>query len=77
LKSPPPAKNLVPRKYQDDQASGLTHKVENKSTAFDINLAGVPAVLVAAKPAFGGIAIPSRSAIQRLQQTEILNRHEE
>jgi hypothetical protein len=35
---PPPAKSLVPAKYQDDQTSGLTHKVENKPTTFDIKI---------------------------------------
>ena len=35
---PPPAKSLIPAKYQDDQTSGLIHKVEQKPTTFDIKL---------------------------------------
>jgi hypothetical protein len=35
---PPPAKNLIPSKYQDDQTSGLVHKVEQKPTTFDIKI---------------------------------------
>ena len=37
-KPPPPAKSLIPRKYQDDQASGLVHKVEKKPTTIDIKI---------------------------------------
>ena len=37
-KPPPPAKSLVPSKYQDDQTSGLVHKVEAKPTTFDIKI---------------------------------------
>jgi hypothetical protein len=37
-KAPPPAKSLIPNKYQDDQTSGLTHKVEDKPTTFDIKI---------------------------------------
>jgi hypothetical protein len=35
---PPPAKSVIPSKYQDDQTSGLIHKVEQKPTAFDIKI---------------------------------------
>ena len=34
----PPAKSLIPSKYQDDQTSGLIHKVEQKPTTFDIKI---------------------------------------
>jgi len=37
-KPPPPAKSLIPSKYQDDQTSGLIHKVEKKPTTFDIKI---------------------------------------
>jgi len=37
-KPPPPAKSLIPSKYQDDQTSGLIHKVEQKPTTFDIKI---------------------------------------
>ena len=37
-KPAPPAKRLIPSKYQDDQTSGLTHKVEEKATTFDIKI---------------------------------------
>ena len=37
-KPPPPAKSLIPSKYQDDQTSGLVHKVEKKPTTFDIKI---------------------------------------
>jgi len=37
-KPPPPAKSLIPTKYQDDQTSGLVHKVEAKPTTFDIKI---------------------------------------
>jgi len=35
---PPPAKSLIPSKYQDDHTSGLIHKVEKKPTTFDIKI---------------------------------------
>ena len=35
---PPPAKRLIPGKYQDDQTSGLNHTVEEKPTTFDIKI---------------------------------------
>jgi len=34
----PPAKSLIPSKYQDEQTSGLAHTVEKKPTTFDIKL---------------------------------------
>ena len=34
----PPTKSLIPSKYQDDQTSGLIHKVEKKPTTFDIKI---------------------------------------
>jgi len=34
----PPPKRLIPSKYQDDQTSGLIHKVEDKPTTFDIKI---------------------------------------
>jgi hypothetical protein len=37
-KPPPPARSLIPSKYQDDQTSGLIHKVEEKPTTFDIKI---------------------------------------
>jgi hypothetical protein len=37
-KAPPPAKSLVPRKYEDDQTSGLMHTVDKKPTTFDIKI---------------------------------------
>jgi hypothetical protein len=37
-KPAPPAKSLIPGKYQDDQTSGLVHTVENKPTTFDIKI---------------------------------------
>ena len=37
-KATPPAKSLLPRKYQDDQTSGLTHTVDKKPTTFDIKI---------------------------------------
>jgi hypothetical protein len=37
-KLPPPAKSLIPSKYQDDQTSGLVHTVEKKPTTFDIKI---------------------------------------
>jgi hypothetical protein len=35
---PPPARRLIPAKYEDDQTSGLVHKVEDKPTTFDIKI---------------------------------------
>ena len=35
---PPPAKSLVPSKYQDESTSGLSHTVPNGSSTFDIEL---------------------------------------
>lgn len=37
-KPPPPPKRSIPSKYQDDQTSGLIHKVEEKPTTFDIKI---------------------------------------
>jgi len=37
-KPAPPAKRLIPIKYEDDQTSGLTHTVDNKATTFDIKI---------------------------------------
>lgn len=37
-KAPPPAKRLIPAKYEDDQTSGLTHTVDKKPTTFDIKI---------------------------------------
>ena len=37
-KPPPPAKRLIPGKFENDQTSGLTHTVENKPTTFDIKI---------------------------------------
>jgi len=37
-KPPPPAKSLVPSKYQDESSSGLSHTVPNGSSTFDIEL---------------------------------------
>lgn len=34
----PPAKSLVPSKYQDESSSGLSHTVPNGSTTFDIEI---------------------------------------
>ena len=34
----PPAKSLVPSKYQDESTSGLSHTVPNGSSTFDIEL---------------------------------------
>jgi hypothetical protein len=34
----PPAKRLIPIKYEDDQTSGLTHTVDKKATTFDIKI---------------------------------------
>ena len=37
-KPPPPARRLIPSKFENDQTSGLTHKVEEKPTTFDIKI---------------------------------------
>ena len=37
-KPPPPAKRLIPSKYEDDRTSGLIHTVEEKPTTFDIKI---------------------------------------
>jgi hypothetical protein len=37
-KPPPPARRLIPGKYEDEQTSGLIHKVEEKPTTFDIKI---------------------------------------
>jgi hypothetical protein len=37
-KPPPPAKSLIPSKYESEQTSGLMHKVEKKPTTFDIEI---------------------------------------
>jgi hypothetical protein len=37
-KAPPPAKRLIPSKYENDETSGLIHKVEEKPTTFDIKI---------------------------------------
>jgi hypothetical protein len=37
-KPAPPAKRLIPSKYDNDQTSGLIHKVDNKPTTFDIKI---------------------------------------
>jgi len=37
-KSRPPAKSLVPSKYQDESSSGLSHTVPKSSSVFDIEL---------------------------------------
>ena len=34
----PPAKSLVPSKYQDESSSGLSHTVPNGSSTFDIEI---------------------------------------
>lgn len=34
----PPAKSLVPSKYQDESSSGLSHTVPNASSTFDIEI---------------------------------------
>jgi Carboxypeptidase regulatory-like domain len=35
---PPPAKSLIPSKFENEQTSGLIHQVEEKPTAFDIKI---------------------------------------
>jgi hypothetical protein len=35
---PPPAKRLIPSKYENEETSGLIHKVEVKPTTFDIKI---------------------------------------
>jgi hypothetical protein len=37
-KPAPPAKRLIPSKFENDQTSGLVHKVEEKPTTFDIKI---------------------------------------
>jgi hypothetical protein len=37
-KPPPPAKSLVPSKYQDESTSGLSHTVPQGSSTFDIEI---------------------------------------
>ena len=37
-KPPPPAKRLIPSKFENEQTSGLIHKVEEKPTTFDIKI---------------------------------------
>src|SRR5262245_39951940 len=37
-KPPPPAKRLIPSKFENDQTSGLTHTVAEKPTTFDIKI---------------------------------------
>jgi hypothetical protein len=37
-KAPPPAKRLIPSKFENEETSGLTHKVEAKPTTFDIKI---------------------------------------
>jgi hypothetical protein len=37
-KAPPPAKRLIPSKFENEQTSGLVHKVEEKPTTFDIKI---------------------------------------
>jgi hypothetical protein len=37
-KAPPPAKRLIPSKFENEETSGLTHKVEQKPTTFDIKI---------------------------------------
>jgi hypothetical protein len=37
-KPPPPPKRLIPAKFEDEQTSGLTHKVEARPTTFDIKI---------------------------------------
>ena len=34
----PPAKSLIPSKFENEQTSGLIHKVEKKPTTFDIKI---------------------------------------
>lgn len=37
-KPAPPAKRLIPSKYESEETSGLVHKVEDKPTTFDIKI---------------------------------------
>ena len=37
-KPAPPAKSLIPSKFENEETSGLVHKVEEKPTTFDIKL---------------------------------------
>jgi hypothetical protein len=37
-KPTPPAKRLLPSKYENEQTSGLIHKVEPRATTFDIKI---------------------------------------
>src|SRR6476620_10521958 len=37
-KPAPPAKSLIPSKFENEQTSGLIHKVEEKPTTFDIKI---------------------------------------
>ena len=37
-KPAPPAKSLIPSKFENEQTSGLIHKVEQKPTTFDIKI---------------------------------------
>ena len=37
-KAPPPAKRLIPGKFENEQTSGLVHKVAEKPTTFDIKI---------------------------------------
>ena len=37
-KPPPPAKRLIPTKFENEQTSGLIHKVVEKPTTFDIKI---------------------------------------
>ena len=37
-KPPPPAKRLLPSKFENEQTSGLIHNVEKKATTFDIKI---------------------------------------
>lgn len=37
-KLPPPAKSLIPSKYQDESSSGLSHTVPKGSSTFDIEI---------------------------------------
>jgi hypothetical protein len=37
-KPAPPPKRLIPARFENDETSGLTHKVEEKPTTFDIKI---------------------------------------
>ena len=37
-KPAPPAKRLIPSKFENEETSGLIHKVEKKATTFDIKI---------------------------------------